>query len=160
MYENPYFNLWDKKLIVGLKKMTEKITLASDQKVLSKVETCCQDFANKTGITEETVDSILIALTELVNNAIIHGNKNDPKKNITIELNKQDDTFTIKVMDEGQGFDEKSISDPTSEENLYKTSGRGVFIVKHISKSFKHYMEDNHHVAELEFDLTSENLSL
>ena len=135
--------------------MTETITLVSDQKVLADVEIFCQAFADKYQLSEDTLDSILIAITELVNNAIIHGNKSDITKKVTVRLIKNDGELIIEVMDEGDGFDENIISDPTSEENLYKTSGRGIFIVKHMSKSFKHFYRDNHHVAQLIFDLSS-----
>ena len=135
----------------------EKITLLSDSSILNKVEEFCQNFGAKIKISENILDTLLIAITELVNNAVIHGNKKNPDKKVIIELISNFNTLKVLIKDEGEGFDEKNISDPTSEENLYKTSGRGVFIVKHMSKSFTHYKEEGFHVVELVMDLSNDN---
>lgn len=88
-------------------------------------------------IGEESFGNILIALTEAVNNAIIHGNKLDENKKVYINLeveNKRKFIFT--VADEGNGFNYNNIPDPTLPENLELQSGRGVFIMKHLADQF------------------------
>jgi serine/threonine-protein kinase RsbW len=68
-----------------------------------------------------------IALREAVANAIKHGNKEDPEKSVEIEIRIQEAHFTVRIQDEGRGFDPNQIGDPLSPENLLKPNGRGIF---------------------------------
>ncbi len=38
--------------------------------------------------------------------------------------------LTVRVIDQGQGFDPVDVADPLAPENLLKTSGRGVFFMR------------------------------
>ncbi|MFN4112031.1 MAG: ATP-binding protein [Ignavibacteria bacterium] len=91
------------------------------------------------GITlpTEKYNNILLAVTEAVNNAIIHGNKNDISKEIELEFIITDDFIKIIVTDEGEGFDLQSVPDPTLPENLLSEHGRGIFIMKHFVDELK-----------------------
>lgn len=82
-------------------------------------------------------NNILLAVTEAVNNAIIHGNKNDISKEIELEFIITDDFIKIIVTDEGEGFDLQSVPDPTLPENLLSEHGRGIFIIKHFVDELK-----------------------
>jgi serine/threonine-protein kinase RsbW len=84
-------------------------------------------------IDEDIYGNILVAVTESVNNAIQHGNKYDKDKNVTISLWAEEDLLKFTVTDEGNGFDFSDLPDPTSPENLNKTSGRGIFLMKHLT---------------------------
>ncbi len=74
---------------------------------------------------------LLLALTEAVNNAIVHGNKSEISKNVILELTVNDSKIKIDITDEGEGFDIEKIPDPTLPENLLSEHGRGVYIMKH-----------------------------
>lgn len=82
-------------------------------------------------------NNILLAVTEAVNNAIVHGNKNDINKEIDLEFIITDDFIKIIVTDEGEGFDLQSVPDPTLPENLLSEHGRGIFIMKHFVDELK-----------------------
>ena len=82
-------------------------------------------------LSEDEMDNLAIALTEAVGNAIVHGNKKDPRKKVTIVVHaKGKQSVLISVSDQGKGFDPKQLMNPTSPENLMKESGRGIFILK------------------------------
>lgn len=85
--------------------------------------------AQKMKFGETEVDNIVIAITEAISNAIIHANKSDHKKKVTIEIDFTDDEMITKVKDEGPGFDPNKIADPLHPDNLLKESGRGIFIL-------------------------------
>jgi serine/threonine-protein kinase RsbW len=74
---------------------------------------------------------LLLALTEAVNNAIVHGNKSDISKKVTLDFTVTDSKIKIDITDEGEGFDLEKIPDPTLPENLLSEHGRGVYIMKH-----------------------------
>ncbi|MCX8010207.1 MAG: ATP-binding protein [Ignavibacteria bacterium] len=82
-------------------------------------------------ITEDHFNSLLLALTEALNNAIIHGNKSDIRKSILLEFIVSDDSIKTVITDEGEGFNPESVPDPTLPENLLKDHGRGLFIMQH-----------------------------
>ncbi|MCW8818324.1 MAG: ATP-binding protein, partial [Ignavibacteriaceae bacterium] len=71
-----------------------------------------------------------LAVTEATTNAIIHANKCDLSKLVTIHAHIEDSRLIVKVKDEGKGFDPSTIPNPTEPENLLKDSGRGVFLMK------------------------------
>ena len=71
-----------------------------------------------------------MAMEEAVMNAIKHGNKRDPSKHVHVIVNLSDTQFYAQVTDQGLGFDPDDVPDPTLEENLEKTSGRGLMLMK------------------------------
>ncbi|NLR92780.1 MULTISPECIES: ATP-binding protein [Flammeovirga] len=82
---------------------------------------------------DDIYGNIMIAVTESVNNAIIHGNKNDKDKNVHLELNVSDKEIAFTIEDEGKGFDFDGLPDPTAPENIDKPGGRGIFLMKHLA---------------------------
>lgn len=82
------------------------------------------------GYPDESIRKMKIILTELFANAIYHGNKGDHSKKVTVGhvINKK--KILVSIMDEGDGFDPKTIPDPTLPENLVKDCGRGLYIVQ------------------------------
>ena len=86
---------------------------------------------------DDIYGNILIAVTESVNNAIIHGNKQDKDKNIHLELKVTKAHIRFTVEDEGDGFDYDSLPDPTSPNNIDTDGGRGIFLVKHLTDEVK-----------------------
>ena len=83
-------------------------------------------------ISDEQFYNIMICVTEAVNNAIVHGNKCQEEKNVLFELKLSEDILEIEVHDHGSGFDPDSVDDPRDPENLFKSHGRGIFIMKNL----------------------------
>jgi serine/threonine-protein kinase RsbW len=92
-------------------------------------------LSSELNIGDDVYGNILISLTEAANNAMIHGNKCDPKKEVTIdyELDSRGKNLTFIIKDQGKGFDYNSLPDPTEPENLEKTHGRGVFLMMQLA---------------------------
>jgi len=76
-------------------------------------------------------------VTEAVNNAIIHGNKRDPKKKVYVNCELSSDRLVLKIKDEGTGFDPNSIPDPRHPENLTKATGRGLLVIRTLMEDVK-----------------------
>ena len=104
--------------------------IASDPEEIQKVEAKADKLFKKAGFNEDERENISIALTEVVANAIYHGNKNNLSKKVHIEFVISSENFKIKVRDEGAGFVPDNVANPLKPENLLKDSGRGVFIIK------------------------------
>lgn len=73
---------------------------------------------------------LVTALREAIANAIRHGNRQDPTRRVLVDLAIRNGTVTMRVEDEGNGFDPTSVPDPTSPENLLRPSGRGIFYIR------------------------------
>ena len=79
------------------------------------------------------LEKVELALREALNNAVLHGNKNDPNKEISVTCHCQEDKgLLITVRDSGPGFDPSSIPDPTQATSIYSSHGRGVFLIQQL----------------------------
>ncbi len=96
------------------------------------VESFIDNARDQLHISDEIYGNIVISLTEAVNNAIAHGNKMNKDLFVKISLNHEEQSLKFKVQDEGPGFDQASLPDPTSPENIEKETGRGIFLMKHL----------------------------
>ncbi len=111
----------------------KKIVINSDIKNISVVERLIDDLTGQYNIHTDVYGKLLLAVVEGVNNAIVHGNKLDAKKNVQLEYFIGDKELEFIIMDEGTGFDYASVPDPTLPENVEKTHGRGVFLMNHLA---------------------------
>lgn len=84
------------------------------------------------GLDEDSVHWVGVAIRECVINAIKHGNQHDATKRVFVEFTTSEAprAVTIRVRDQGQGFDPETIADPLAPENLLKGSGRGIFLIR------------------------------
>ncbi len=116
----------------GFSIVTE-IVLPSDYQSLIDIEKLvggvCEDF----GVQEDAFGNVLIAVSEAVNNAIQHGNKNKTEAKVEVKVGNKDDLFCIQIKDQGTGFAFDNLPDPTAPENLLKDNGRGVFLMKNLA---------------------------
>ncbi len=119
---------------------------------IHQAEKLIDEVVAEYNVKEDYYGELLIAMTEAVNNAIVHGNKLDASKNVTITFDVPDDKnlrFTIE--DEGPGFDYDNLPDPTAPENIEKPHGRGVFLMRQLADDCA--FEDNGRVVILSFEV-------
>lgn len=79
---------------------------------------------------KEDIFSIHLAVEEAFVNAVKHGNKMDLDKKIEFCYRIDDDKVEISIKDEGTGFDPNQVPDPRCGNNLFKPSGRGLFLIR------------------------------
>ena len=113
--------------------IAQNIVLASDVSSVVQIEQLIDMVCENFYISEDNYGNILIALTEAVNNAIVHGNKLDKAKSVNLSLEASNKEVCFIVKDEGKGFDQTKVPDPTLPENLNKLSGRGVFLMNSLA---------------------------
>jgi serine/threonine-protein kinase RsbW len=99
--------------------------------------------------------NMLIAITEAVNNAIVHGNKCDKNKSVFFSIQSTLDKVTVTVKDQGNGFNPYAVPDPREDENLLKESGRGIFLIKALSSDYSYKINSNGTEVRLVFNLNS-----
>ncbi|MBD3234478.1 MAG: ATP-binding protein [candidate division Zixibacteria bacterium] len=111
-------------------KKPGKIIIPSDQVYLQELDEFLEETLRNFSMAEGDIADVAISVTELVNNAIVHGNASDPDKMVDVEMILKDSSVEITVTDEGDGIDLSDIPDPLSDENILKETGRGIFIVR------------------------------
>jgi serine/threonine-protein kinase RsbW len=89
------------------------------------------------GYDDSDCDAVKLAIHETLVNAIRYGNQENPEARVRIKFYLKDDCFYTDIDDEGIGFDPESLSDPTDPENLLKTNGRGIFLVRNLTENFE-----------------------
>jgi len=106
------------------------IRVPSSEDYLPDIDSFLEGILRGFGLEETVIADIAICVTELAINGIVHGNKADIDKNVTIEINRQDSAVEIVITDQGAGFNPEDIDNPVDDKNLLKEVGRGIFIVK------------------------------
>ena len=107
-----------------------RFDIASDYDEARAVQQKILDAVEAHGYTENAQFALKLALEEALINAVKHGNKLDPKKRVRGYATVTAEMAVIEVQDEGPGFERQAIPDPTLEENLEKTSGRGILLIE------------------------------
>jgi serine/threonine-protein kinase RsbW len=105
-------------------------TLDSTLDSVNKVEQTAAELATKVGFPEDDLHKITMSVREAAVNAVLHGNAYDPSKKITVSYETGPNMLSVTISDQGEGLHEEEIPDPLSEENLLKTSGRGIFLMR------------------------------
>jgi serine/threonine-protein kinase RsbW len=121
------------------------LEIESDPNNLITVEEFVNYFAKDLGLSDDHISALLLSVTEATTNAIIHANKCDASKLVTIEAYVENSPkgmysqkLIVKIKDEGKGFDPARLPDPTDPENLLKDSGRGVYLMRVYMDEVKH----------------------
>lgn len=96
------------------------------------VESFIDNTKDQYELDDDIYGNIMIAVTESVNNAIKHGNKEDKSKVVKITMVLSEAMIKFVIEDQGKGFNFENLPDPTSPENLDKINGRGIFLMKHL----------------------------
>ena len=120
----------DKPVITG-----NTIRVPSKLDHLADVDMFIEGILRGYGTDESLIADIAISVSELVNNAVSHGNKGESARAVSVSIEKNDGKVLISVSDEGGGFDPGDIANPVADENLMKEVGRGIFIVKSLMDS-------------------------
>lgn len=105
-------------------------TLDSTLESVNKAEETATQVASSLGFDEDERFKIAMAVREAAVNAVLHGNAYDPKKKVRLAYEERGDSLIITISDEGRGILPDEIPDPLIPENLLKTSGRGIFLMR------------------------------
>jgi serine/threonine-protein kinase RsbW len=111
-----------------------RVELPSTFELLDIVQLLSDRLSTLAGLDEDAVHWVSVAVRESVINAIKHGNREDRRKHVTVEIEiaprADPRELVVRVLDEGEGFDAEHIANPLDPENVLKSSGRGIFFMR------------------------------
>jgi len=107
---------------------TLTIKFPSRVEVINHVEDETRGFLERMGLSHEAF-AVCLVMREGLTNAVKHGNRCDPAKNVTYTVKCSDNTLVIEIEDEGEGFDWRAIPEPEGD-NINSDHGRGIIIMK------------------------------
>lgn len=118
------------------------LILKSNRNEIKKFEELLEQTNKDFNLAIERFINLQIACSEALVNAIVHGNKEDDNKKVYTEIEYDTKVLTVRIKDEGYGFDINELPDPTSNENILKESGRGIYIIKSLVDEFTCHSSD------------------
>ena len=104
--------------------------LDSTLESVDHAEEIAMGVAQNAGFDEDDLTRIGMAVRESMVNAVVHGNRYNANKKVRFSIRKNADRLTVKIADEGEGFDYENLPDPLAPENLFRSSGRGIFLIR------------------------------
>lgn len=123
--------------------MKGRFVIYSNPRSIEVVDEIMLHISAQCLIDEVVAFKVRLALSEAINNAILHGNASNPTKQVVIDVEDLNDTLYCCVSDEGNGFEIEEVLDPRKLENREKEGGRGVLFIKEVAEHF-HYCNDSH----------------
>ena len=133
----------------------KELILKSTYEDLNKLEGFLNDLQTELKFDDEFYARLMLTVSEAATNGIVHGNELDESKKVTLVAEYKSDILKISSHDEGAGFKPEEIPNPLAEENLLKTSGRGVFLMSEYADSVE-YMDAGRKLV-LGFSLKPQN---
>lgn len=128
----------------------ERLSVPSDLSSVSIVEAMIDRVCGSLGVHEDAYGNILIAVTEAVNNAVIHGNCFNTSLDVNVEVLDLEERLCFVISDHGKGFDFMHLPDPTAPENIEKENGRGIFLIRNLADEL--VFDDNGRVCNIFFN--------
>jgi serine/threonine-protein kinase RsbW len=114
-----------------------EVTLESLIDSVSLAEEICMRITEAAGFDEGECYKISMAVREGVVNAVNYGNRLERAKKVHLIFERGPDKLVIHVLDQGTGFNLADVPDPLTDENLLKTSGRGIFLMRTFMDEFE-----------------------
>jgi len=116
---------------------TVKQSLDSTLDSVDSAEDLAVGMARSAGFDEDDLIKIGMAVRESMVNAVVHGNRYNSNKKVRLSVATGAERFTVRIADEGEGFEFEHLPDPLSPENIMRTSGRGIFLIRSFMDEFQ-----------------------
>jgi len=119
------------------KPVNHSIVVASEPSAIVEISRKILSSLKASKFGQEDIFAVHLALEEAFINSIRHGNKMDPTKEVKIDYSVTLDKIEISITDQGNGFKPDAVPDPRFGDNLYKTGGRGLFLIRSYMNEIK-----------------------
>jgi len=108
--------------------------------IVAEVVRCCEEHRFS---ARALALNVPVALTEALSNAILRGNREVAGREVRVRAEVTDSQLVLEVTDEGDGFDLAACTeDPTTEENIAREDGRGLFLMQSLMDRVERFRGD------------------
>src|SRR6266567_8620976 len=125
-----------------MSELTVHHILDSTLESVDRVESLTLEVARRAGFRGVSLDQIILAVHETAANAVIHGNRYSREKKVSVAISITKNQLKITIDDEGEGFDPRTIPDPSSLQGLLQERGRGVYLCRALVDEYKVQLRD------------------
>jgi serine/threonine-protein kinase RsbW len=126
------------------------VRLPSRLELLSVIDRVAQSLCERLKFDDDTCAQVTMAVIEAGTNAIQHGHKRDPAKDVDVDFRLFPDRMEVDVSDHGGGFNVEEVNgDVTSPEHLLDLRGRGIFIMRSCMDTVQFRFSDDGTVCHL-----------
>ena len=115
----------------------EHYTLDSTLESVEKIEHLVLEHARKAGFCGVSLEQIALAVHETAANAVFHGNQENSRKKVSLDIHSTADQLKVVIADEGNGFDPAKIPDPLAPEEMFRERGRGVYLTRALMDEYQ-----------------------
>jgi len=119
------------------------LKIKSDKSELHLVNKFLSEIFVEHNLSQKIYNKVFLCISEAVINSIVHGNCNNNKNFVLIEIYCLTNTLHINIQDEGDGFNLYKVRDPVRAENVKKEAGRGIHIIKTLSNNMEYNDKGN-----------------
>jgi serine/threonine-protein kinase RsbW len=139
-----------------MNRIFKELRIPSSNDSLTKVENFVDEICEAYYITNSYYGNILMAILEAVKNAILHGNKNNPDKQVKISFKSVPNGLCFLIKDRGDGFDFRNVPNPIEAgDGLAENVGKGIFLIRSLADQVSYNSKGN--VVEIVFFISSIN---
>jgi serine/threonine-protein kinase RsbW len=132
-----------------------EIVVTSNDFNLKQVEMFVIEIFDYLKLNKSLFNKVLLCVNEAVINSISHGNRYDIDKYVTVQSYFCKEYLYFRIVDEGEGFNFKDLADPTTDKNILKENGRGIFIIKKISDAI--FFRERGNIIEFKIKIYGED---
>ena len=132
------------------------LRISSTMENLAAVEKFVEEICDQHLLSTTYFGTISLAVVEAAKNAILHGNKQNPQKEVTISFENKINGLSFVIEDQGEGFDVETVPNPLEiEETLYPEAGKGIYLIRSLADKVAYRAEGKR--VEMLFDISSIN---
>ena len=124
-------------------KPSNILVIKSVSTEIKKVEEFVKAIFNFHNMPDKCFNPVFLCISEAITNSIVHGNKEDHRKTVELNIDCKSHLIQIRVTDEGEGFNVEKVPDPTHKDNLLNETGRGIHIIKSIAQNVQFNKKGN-----------------
>jgi serine/threonine-protein kinase RsbW len=122
------------------KKNNSELVVKSRTENLSLIRDFISDKASESGLSNEEVENIMLAVDEACTNIIKHAYKSFPDGKIIIKVDYNSDKLLITIIDYGSTFDPLIVPDPDLQKYYRdgRVGGLGMYLMKSLMDDIKY----------------------
>ena len=137
-------------------RLSKELKISSTNESMTRVENFVDEVCEAYYITNSYYGNILVAILEAVKNAILHGNKNNPEKQVKISFKSVPNGLCFTIRDQGEGFNFRNVPNPIDvPDGQAGTVGKGIFLIRTLADQVSYNSKGN--IVEIVFFISTIN---